>query len=178
MRMGIREFIFVLLLLVTPVGAYFFLFEPRNEQIAQANEEMKLKREKLKALQVAHVHFTDLEKEIKRLNQTVDAFEAKLPAEGDVEIILKQVTDLVSLENLLTKRIKPEKEIWLSQYTAMPIKMTLEGHFDDFYQFLLGFEKLQRVTRMPNWKIYQKKSKDGSVMVAEIEFRIFYENAR
>ena len=33
MRFGIRELIFVLVLLAMPVAAYFFVFEPRNVQI-------------------------------------------------------------------------------------------------------------------------------------------------
>ncbi len=178
MKMGFRELIFMLLLLATPLGAYFFLFEPRNEQIKQAQYEMQGKREKLKALKVAHVHFKDLEKEIVRLNNTVAAFEEKLPAQREVDVILKQVTDLVAVENLHTKRIKPEKPISLAQFTALPIKMTLEGKFHNFYNFLLGFEKLQRVTRIPSWKIYKTNSKDGEAMVADIEFRIFYENSK
>ena len=179
MKMGFREIIFMLLLLATPLGAYFFLFEPRNEQIFQAQIEMQKKREKLKSLKIAHVHFSDLENEIKRLNNTVAAFEEKLPAKREVDVILKQVTDLVAAENLITKRIKPEKQISLAQFTALPIKMTLTGKFDDFYNFLLGFEKLQRVTRIPSWKIYKKsagKDDKKDSMVADIEFRIFYEN--
>ena len=47
MQFGIRELIFLLLLLSLPVAAYVFVFEPRTEQIRDAQVEINTKRQKL-----------------------------------------------------------------------------------------------------------------------------------
>ena len=36
MKLGPREIIFLLVLTAVPVGAWFFVFEPRNQEIAQS----------------------------------------------------------------------------------------------------------------------------------------------
>ena len=40
MRMGPREVIFLVVLLVVPVASYFYVFKPRNQEIKQAQIEV------------------------------------------------------------------------------------------------------------------------------------------
>ena len=40
MRFGLRELIFVLLLISTVIGAYFMLYAPRREQLSEAMAEV------------------------------------------------------------------------------------------------------------------------------------------
>ena len=50
MRMGPREIIFLLVLLAVPAGSYFYVFQPRNEEIRVAQKEVEEKRTKLARL--------------------------------------------------------------------------------------------------------------------------------
>ena len=50
MRLGIREFIFFVVLLAVSVASFFYVFKPRNVQIAQARSEIALKQSRLDTL--------------------------------------------------------------------------------------------------------------------------------
>ena len=64
MRFGVRELVFVLLLLGMPVAAFFFVFQPRNQQIAEARDEIVKKQSKLQQLEAATSAMSDLGEEI------------------------------------------------------------------------------------------------------------------
>ncbi|MCE9591365.1 MAG: type 4a pilus biogenesis protein PilO [Planctomycetes bacterium] len=174
MRFGIREIIFVLALLAMPVAAYIFVFEPRNAQIAEARHEILLKQEKLAQLEAATRSMTDLGKEIDKLSEAISIFEQKLPAEREVEVILKQVWELAAKQGLTPKSIRTDKPIINASYAELPIRMVIIGDFDGFYSFLLDLEKLRRITRMPEMKITKVRDSEGQ-MQASVVLSIFFE---
>ena len=174
MRFGMREFIFVLLLLAMPVAAYFFVFEPRNVQIAEARGEIQQKQLKLAQLEAATRDIADLGQEIDKLSEAVSLFEQKLPAEREVEVILKQVWELAAKHDLKPKSVRTDKPIKNAQYAEMPIKMTILGNFDGFYSFLLELEKMRRVTRTPEMKLKKIPNQEGQ-MQADVVLSIFFD---
>jgi len=69
MQFGLREIVFILLLLGVPAAAYFFVFEPRNQQIDELKEEIKQKQAKLTHLESVTRNIPDLDAEIARLTE-------------------------------------------------------------------------------------------------------------
>jgi type IV pilus assembly protein PilO len=173
MRFGFREFVFVLLLLAMPVAAYFFVFQPRNIEIAQAREEIRQKQMKLKQLEAATKDIADLGDEIARLTQAIELFEQKLPEQREVEVVLGQVWELANKQQLTPKNIRTDRPVATAQYTELPIKMVIVGSFDGFYKFLLEIEKLPRITRLT--KLQLKKLDEGGEMQADVVLSIFFE---
>ncbi len=45
MRFGFREMIFFVVLLAVPVASYVLVFKPRNEEIRQAQDEVRDKQQ-------------------------------------------------------------------------------------------------------------------------------------
>lgn len=176
MRFGIREFIFVVLLLSMPVAAYFFVFKKINMDNAQTLKEIKLKEAELDRLQVVTKNIDDLGKEIDKLREAIDLFEQKLPAQREVEVILKQVWELAARHNLTPKKIRTDKPLAAAHYAELPIQMTIVGDFDGFYSFLLDIEKLRRITRMPNLALEKATKADEGQMQADIILSIFFES--
>ena len=176
MRFGIRELIFVLLLLAMPVAAYVFVFQPRNEQIAQARQEIHQKQQKLEHLEAATKNITDLGQEIEKLSQTIELFEQKLPAQREVEVILKQVWELAAKHKLVPKSIRTDRPVNAAQYAELPILMSIHGDFDGFYSFLLDLEKLRRITRMPQMKLEKISSQEQEgQMEAHVVLSIYFD---
>ena len=60
MRFGVREVIFLVLLLAMPIAAYMFVFKPRNIQIAEARQQINQKKSKLDRLAAATKNINDL----------------------------------------------------------------------------------------------------------------------
>ena len=175
MRFGWRQLIFVLVLLMMPVAAYFSVFKPRNAQIAEAQGEIQRKLAKLRQLEQATRSIEDLGREIEKLAGAIEMFEQKLPAEREVEVVLQQVWELASKHGLTPKSVRTDRPVTSSQYSELPIKMVIVGDFDGFYSFLIDLEKLRRITRMPQMKLSKHKTQEGQ-MQGEVRLSIFYES--
>ena len=174
MRFGIRELVFILLLLAMPAASYFFVFAPRNVQIAEMREQIRQKRAKLDQLAQATASMKDLGAEIDKLSQAVAVFEQRLPAQREVEVILKQVWELASKQRLLPKSVRTDKPVAAAQYSELPIRMIIVGDFDGFYSFLLALERLKRITRMSQMQLKKNETDEGQ-MQAQLTLSIFFD---
>jgi type IV pilus assembly protein PilO len=178
MRLGLREFMFLLLLVAIPTAAWWLVFKPANEQIAAARAEILAKQQKLTRLEAATRHIEDLGREIDKLTQAIDLFEAKLPAEKEVEVILKEVWQVAARHQLKPRSIRAEKPIKSLRYSELPLKMVISGDFPGFYAFLLDLERLSRLTRIPDMKLEKVRTvtdgPDGQ-MEASFTLSIFFE---
>lgn len=174
MKLGPREWLFLFLLLATPAAAYTFVFQPRNEQIAEVRALVDAKREKLAQLKAATEQIEDLGEEIHRLNKAVDVFERKLPAQREVEVILKEVWQLATRHGLTPRSVRTDNPHTAAMFAELPLDMEITGDFDGFYSFLLDLEKLQRITRLGRMKLEKVTSGDGLIK-AELVLSIFYE---
>lgn len=148
MRFGIREFIFFAILFAVPVAAYFYLFKPKNEEIAQARSEMKVKLARLNTLDEVVSKIDDIGLAIENGRESIELIEAKLPSEQDVEGILQEVWRIADRNHLTVRSVKSEKPVPTALYMELPLRVVMEGQFDGFYQFLLELEKLPRITRI------------------------------
>lgn len=176
MRFGLREAIFVLLLLAVPVAAYFVVFKERNEKTAIMREEMRRDQEKLVELEKTTMLIQNLDEEIVKLTEAIETFEQKLPAQREVEGVLKEVTALASANRLTIKSIRPSKIEKQAQYAELPIKLQIVGDFDGFYMFLQQLEQLPRITSVPEMTL--KKDARGEVegaMAADMTLTIYFE---
>lgn len=148
MRFGLREAIFLLVLLAVPVASWFYVFKPRNTEISQANSEIQMKQAKLEQLRQVTSRIDDLDAAIEEGREKVEQIEAKLPSEQDVEGILQQVWEIAKRNRLVVKSVKSEKPVPAATYMEQPLRVMMEGEFDGFYQYLLELENLPRITRV------------------------------
>jgi type IV pilus assembly protein PilO len=174
MRFGLRELLFFLVLAAVPLGSYFMAFQPFSKQRAQVLKEITVKEEKLSQLEAATMRVPDLGNEIDKLKATILDFEQKLPAEREVEVILKQIAELASKHALTIKSIRTDKPVSAAQYWDQPIKVVIVGNFDGYYSFLLDLQQLKRVTRLPEMKVKKAPPEEGQ-MQAEMTLSIFFE---
>lgn len=175
MRFGIREVVFLLVLLAMPVAAWYWVFLPENQKIAEARREIIAKQAKLRQLEAATRQIADLSAEIDKLTEAIDVFEAKLPAEKEVEVILKEVWQLADKHGLKPRSVRTDKPIKSARYSELPLKMVIVGDFDGYYQFLLDLERLSRITRVHQMTLKKLKDADEGQMEASFTLSIFFE---
>lgn len=148
MQFGFRELIFLAVLLAVPMASYFYVFQPRNDEIAQANEEIEVKQARLDQLANVVARIDDIGAAIEAGREAIDVIEAKLPNEQDVEGILEQVWQTAKRNKLNVRSVKSERPVPAATYMELPLRVVMEGPFDGFYQFLLELENLPRITRI------------------------------
>jgi len=132
------------------------------------------KQTKLNQLQDASQRIDDLGREIERLSEAVTLFEQKLPAEREVEVILKEVWELATAHELVPKSIRTDDPNDKHTSVELPLKMVIVGDFDGFYSFLLAMERLRRITRLPQVRLESVDRYEGRIK-AEVVLSIFYE---
>ena len=175
MRFGARELLFMLVLLGMPVAAWWFVFKPTNSQIELVRGEIREKSMKLRQLEEATAEIDDLGEEIDRLSKAIDLFEAKLPAQKEVEVILAEVWQLASRHGLRPMSVRTDKPVTNARYTELPLKMVIVGDFDGYYSFLLDMERLSRITRIPEMKLEKLRKGEDGQMEAAFTLSIFFE---
>ncbi len=179
MRFGFREIIFLIVLLAVPAVSLFYVFQPRNNDIKQALEEIQVKRARLDRLAQVTEKIDDIGLAIEQGRESIAMIEAKLPSEQDVEGILDEVWQITAGNRLTVKSVKTNKTVPAAKYRELPLELIVEGKFDGFYEFLLELENLPRITRIHQLKIQRATSRSQDdpegIMKAEFTLSIYFE---
>jgi len=179
MRFGLREAIFILILLAMPAFAYYcpsIGLAAKNASQQAARSEISAKHAKLQALDQATARYIDLDGEIERLRSTIELIEQKLPKDREEYEVIRNISNLAISHNLSVRSIKPDKVVSAAQYLELPVRLEIEGDFDGFYAFLLEVERLPRITQMPLMQLNKLTDADEEgMMEAEITLSIFFE---
>lgn len=174
MRFGVREILFVIVLLAVPVAAFLFVFQPRNADIAQAKGEIAEKRQTLDRLGEASAKMRDLGIAIEEGREAIRIIEDKLPAEQNVDDVLRQASEIARTHSLQIRSFEAEKKLPASQYMELPIQCEMSGDFDGFYRFLLELEKMPRLTQIRNLNIQRSEDTPGQ-MTATFTLSVYFQ---
>jgi len=184
MRLGVREIAFIALLIVIPVGAWWFAFRPNNACNAAMMEQIQTRQAKLQALNQATGTIGDLKVEIGALDDAIKFFRSKLPTRKEIDKVLKEVWELADANQLKTKSIRTlspdDNALFVDSagpFAEQPISMRFEGSFEGFYRFLLALEAQARIIRIHKMKLEKlPEDKDGQVRAA-CTISVFFENS-
>lgn len=153
MRFGIRELVFLALLLAVPAASWLVVFGPRHQQIEQARNEVNLKQATLKQLARVTGRIDDLRDEIASGQAALERLELKIPGRDGVDGILQQITELAIQHQLVVRSVKGDRPLTAPLYMELPLTMSIEGEFEGIYGFLADVESLERITRVHHLKI-------------------------
>ncbi|MDI9403128.1 MAG: type 4a pilus biogenesis protein PilO [Limnohabitans sp.] len=179
---GVRDLAFFAVLVAIPIASYFFVFAPRNNEIAKARSEISAKRTRLADLSRLTARIGDLGREIATREEELEKLNQKLPDREGVDRILEQVTQIAQKSNLAVRSVTGGKAVPAGLAMELPLKTVIEGNFEGFYQFLLDVESLPRITRMHAMKISKlgmgprddPKDAMGDAMRAEFTLSIYF----
>jgi type IV pilus assembly protein PilO len=174
MKFGIREIIFVGLMVALLAGTYIFVFSKTNAKRQALRDDIAAKQRMLADLHAATAGIEDMNAKIDELSHAIDFFEKKLPKEKDVGDMLPQFWDMAKTNSLQSKTVTPDKPDIGPSYCELPIQMSLSGDFNGFYSFLLQLEKLPRITRITNLNLQKINDHDGEA-TAQLTLSIFFE---
>jgi Tfp pilus assembly protein PilO len=183
MKFGLRETVFVVLLMVIPLGAWWFVYRPNSLNNASMLKQIEAKRAKLAALNQATGTLGDLKQEISDLQKGVDYLQAKLPSEKEIDKVLREVWMLAEANKLTTKSIRTVNrnappDAGAQPFAEQPIDMQLEGDFRGFYAFLQALENQPRIMRVVRMSLRKIEKADEGMMRADVSLSVFFERAK
>ena len=174
MKFGIRELIFVAVMLGLLACSYFMVWTKNEQRVAMKERKIEEKQKALADLERATAGVADVDRKVEELQEAIKFFEKKLPQEREMDLILKEVWQMAEQNKLTTKTIRTMKSHRGSAYSELPIEMNLSGDFAGFYEFMLQLERLPRLTRVQNMILDKINGQEGS-MEAKVTLSIFFE---
>ena len=174
MRFGIRELIFVSLMIALLISTWVFVFRKASTRRQQKLAEIEAWDGQLNNLRRASSGIDDMGRKITELQKAIDFFASKLPAAKEMDKVLTEVSQMADANSLQSKTVKSLKTERGRSYSEQSIQMNLTGDFNGFYSFLLQLEKLPRITRLTNMKLEKISDRDGE-MSAQLTMSIFFE---
>jgi type IV pilus assembly protein PilO len=177
MKIGLREIIFFKLMLGLLLASYFFGLKRMGEKKLSLEQDITIKQQRLADLARASRDIEDMTARLGKLQQAIQVFEKKLPAEQEVDSILSNVTTLVERHKLHSKSFKPNpKAVVGPNFRERQIELTLSGNFFGFYAFLRDLERLERIIKITDMKLTRIDDQDGQ-MQAVMKLSIFFDPA-
>jgi len=164
-------------IVVVAAAVAHFLALPMLKQTDADRGAIWVRRGQLVKLDRVARRITDLQEEVKRLEQALAFFEDRLPQEREVDVILREVWLIAETKSMTTRSVRTGAPETLARYCSQPITLALEGPFEGFYEFLLGLERLPRITKIRQMQVTKSPLKEGIVQ-AELLVDIFFEKSK
>ncbi len=174
MRFGIREILFIVVLVGLLFSSWFFVIQ-KSQQKIQAMERLTVEMYlALADLERATAGVADVDMKVEELEEAIKFFEKKLPQEREMDQILKEVWEKADKNRLTTKTIRTMKSQKSASYSEQPIELNIAGDFKGFYEFLLQLERMPRLTRISQLSIDKMQNSEGQ-MEAKMTMSVFFE---
>jgi len=175
MKLGLRELLFVCVMLGLLASSYFFVFDKMNRKRIAVAADTAEKQRCLANLRQSTAGIDDLNRKIDELQKAIGFFEKKLPQQREMDNILRELSQLSDEHGLTTRTVKTLKSERAANYSEQPIQLTLNGDFyTGFYPFLQSLERLPRLTRLTQMQLLKLSDRNGA-MTAQLTVSIFFE---
>lgn len=143
-----RQIIFFAILLAVPLGAWAFVFHPRNQAIASARADVDMKVSQLQELREVESINANLEVTLESLQSALSDLRAKIPDATGVEDVLRRIAEIAQENQLVIRSFKRQEAVDSAHYTEMSLETVIEGPFSGVHQFLFDLERMPRITRI------------------------------
>lgn len=186
MKFGIKEIIFLVLLLSIPLANWALVIRPGEKRRDAMLEQIGKKQTKLSQIRAAAADRKAMQEQVASLQEAVVYFHSKMPHEKEMDKVLNEVALMAQENHLTSKSIRQVQKnnadnvFNLSEdmtQSEQPIDVQLEGNFLGFYTFLQALENQPRIMRVSRMTL--RKSSDGpeGMMTAAFNVSIFFERA-
>jgi Tfp pilus assembly protein PilO len=177
MKGATRILVTLVAVVLVSAAAMWLVILPMLRRAEDDRAAIDDRRSQLVKLERVARRINDLQQEVGRLEGALAFFENRLPQEREVDVILREVWVIAEAKSLTPRSIRCAAPEAQARYRSQPITLTLEGPFEGFYEFLVGLERLPRLTKVRQLQIVKSPMKEGIVQ-AEVLMDIFFENSK
>jgi Tfp pilus assembly protein PilO len=146
----------LLLSIAIIIGWYVLFFSPLSEETAATTAKIVSERKRVAG-----------SRQIEQLKKALAPYKGRVPAEAGLNELMQHVIAHMRSSPLKLLDLKPEKSKDLGPYEALGLKLTLEGRFAEFDEFLNWVETDQRLLRIDAIKL-DPVTNDPSRLAAQV----------
>jgi type IV pilus assembly protein PilO len=151
--MGIREYAFLAVLTAVPLASWFFVFQPRNEDIRNARMDISSMETTLARLDVLTGAVGDVRTRIDEAESRLSDFGRIIPNAEEVEDLLAELNRIGERHQLSIESIRALKQSETQGYIEIPHRLKISGDFEGIYRFLTELERLPRLVRIQSLEV-------------------------
>jgi len=174
MKASTRILLTVLAVAAAVAAVFLLVVLPLGRRVESDRAAIQSRRAQLAKLERVTRRISDLHGEIQRLEEALEFFENRLPEKREIDVIVREVWLIAEAKLLASRSIRTEKSERMPRYSIQPVRLALEGRFESFYEFLLGLERLPRITKVRQMQIQKSPIQEGAVQ-ANLLVDIFFE---
>jgi len=161
MTSGIRHIVFFVLMIGMAYASWAYMIRPADAALTQQRATLEEKQTRLAELDRAGSTATNLDEQLKQVEQAIRIFESKLPPKSQIHKVLENVTLIAQKHGLTPKTISALKTSENNGYIEQPLKMELHGNINAYYAFLLELERMDRITKVRELTLRKKDKSEG-----------------
>ena len=156
-----------LIVAVILIAFVWFIWIPENSEISQLNGEMAGLNNEINIHRTKVRRLDELKKENMELQRQLAVLKEQLPPEAEVEILLKQVSELGGRTGLDFKLWKPveKKQSPSGLYVEIPVNVEVAGGYHSLGVFFDKISKLPRIINVSNIKMGTSKVQQNKVSI-------------
>lgn len=136
---------------------YFFIMSDQwseltrldNEDAPEGGEKQQVKKKRLEKEQQAS-HLAEYRREVDRLKQQVKEAQEQLPTQAEVPKLMRDVAYEGQQSGLVIRRFELSPEQAKGTFSAVPVKMRVDGSFHEVAVFLDRLSKMPRIVNVTN----------------------------
>ncbi|MEE2971941.1 MAG: type 4a pilus biogenesis protein PilO [Planctomycetota bacterium] len=163
MKLGIREYAYLAVLVAVPLASWFFVFQPRNTDIVNARREIASMEVTLARLDTLAGTVGDVRASIHEAEGRLADFGRIIPNAEEVEDLLAEMNRIGQRHELSIASIRAIKQTEVQGYIEIPHRVEISGDFEGIYRFLADLERLPRLVRVQSLEIERNLLDAGRV---------------
>lgn len=172
-RLPLRVYVVTVSLLGTLLASYFLFVQPKNRAMDEVRVAIRNRETSLQLLEVEMAKLAGGRQRVNQLGKAIAGFESRLPRQGEMDVILREVWVIADAAGLKTQRIKTHKGTQQGVYKVLPIEMSMHGDFAGLYDFLLKLERLPGIMNVESLRVTTKLNDANGEVDASLVLHVF-----
>jgi type IV pilus assembly protein PilO len=145
------RWILIPVLLLLLVGAdWYFLYQPRAEEIARLDEQIAQTRQTLEKHQRIAATYDEFRAKVAQVEASLRELLTQLPKRREIPDLIRQISDLGVRTGLQISLLRPQPEQPKEFYAEIPIAVTVVGPYHAVGQFFDALGQMSRIVSVSN----------------------------
>ena len=175
-NLSLRKKLLLGLVLLLLIGYFywFYLFQPVFDKKTKLSEELGNLNTRIVATQRVVGQIEQYRKEVAKLEEDLKILLAKLPDQKEIPHLLTSVSEAGRSAGLDFILFEPAEPVSKEFYAEIPVKITVEGKYNDIAVFFDSVAHLPRIANIMDVEIKSGKKGAGSgVLTADCLIKIY-----
>ncbi|MBW2631115.1 MAG: type 4a pilus biogenesis protein PilO [Deltaproteobacteria bacterium] len=153
---------------------WFYLFQPAFEKKTRLSEELENLNRQIVASERVVGQIEQYKKEVARLKEDLQIILAKLPDQKEIPHLLTSVSEAGRSAGLDFILFEPTAPVSKEFYAEIPVKITVEGKYNDIAVFFDSVAHLPRIANIMDVEIKKgEKDAEGNILKADCLIKIY-----